>query len=205
MTRGQLVVQVFSPQTPRAVWPLSTENSGIRLVPEWPTLPDPQGSDSAAPPPARPPPASLCPQAIEGAAPAPPPTPSQATVARRLQMTGVRTGPPTRVAGQAWGLMDSRTSTVGPRAASQHLGLVLPGEGGRKAGNAARRPRPRGARPRQARAWHPPVRTRGRYLRGRGRGARPAAAGNTGTTRSWPAARARPHLPTLLASARRSP
>lgn len=58
LTRGQLVVQVFSPQTPRAVWPLSTENSGIRLVPEWPTLPDPQGSDSAAPPP-RPPAASF--------------------------------------------------------------------------------------------------------------------------------------------------
>lgn len=33
----------------------------------------------------------------------------------------------------------------------------------------------------------PPIRTRSRYLRGSGRGARPAAAGNISMTRSWPA------------------
>lgn len=62
---------------------------------------------------------------------------------------------------------------------------------------AQTRPQPRTA---SAPAGLPPVRTRGRYLRGRGRGARPAAAGNTGKTRSWPATRARPAA--LLAAAR---
>lgn len=40
---------------PRADWPLSTENSDISLSlgPERPTLPDPQGSDSAGPEPLR--------------------------------------------------------------------------------------------------------------------------------------------------------
>lgn len=51
-------------------------------------------------------------------------------------------------------------------------------------------------------AWLPPVRTRGQYLRGHGRGARPAAAGNTSKTRSWPACRPRLRPPPLLAAGR---
>ena len=164
----------------RADWPLSTENSDIRLGPERPTLPDPQGSDSAGPG------TSPQPRGQRRAALAPPPAPSTLTVARRLQVTGVRRGPPTRLAGQARASFSPGRARRG-RGPPPHT-LALPGEGGREAGRDARRPRPRGAPPKQARVWHPPVRTRGRYLRGRGKGARPAAARNTGTTRSWPAA-----------------
>lgn len=117
------------------------------------------------------------------AAPAPSPAPSHVNCGRtppghrRGGKRGAREG---RRPGT--GLVGSGTGTGG------RLPTPWPGKGGREARRATRRPRPRGAPPTWARAWHPPVRTRGRYLRGRGRGARPATAGNTGTTRSWPAA-----------------
>lgn len=101
----------------------------------------------------------------------------------------MRRGPPTTLAGQARASFSPGQARRGRRPPPHTL--ALPGESGREAVRDARCPRPRGAPPRQARAWHPPVRTQGRYLRGRGKGARPAAAGNTGTTRSWPAACAR--------------
>lgn len=101
----------------------------------------------------------------------------------------MRRGPPTTLAGQARASFSPGQARRG-RGPPPHT-LALPGESGREPVRDARRPRPRGAPPRHARAWHPPVRTQGRYLRGRGKGARPAAAGNTGTTRSWPAACAR--------------
>jgi hypothetical protein len=78
---------------------------------------------------------------------------------------------------------------VGPEIRPASHTLALRGDRGREAWRSAPPP-PGPAEPRRGRPGLPLVRTRGRYLRWRGRGARPAAAGNTRTTRSWPAARA---------------
>lgn len=104
------------------------------------------------------------------------------TVARRHQATGVR-GAAREARRPGPGLVGSRSGTRGRLPTPRPGGKVVVTPDAPHAG-----PRPRGALPTWARAWRPPARTRGRYLRGHGRGARPAAAGNTGTTRSWPAA-----------------
>lgn len=124
------------------------------------------------------------------------PFPSPAPRELRPNATGVSRGPPTRVVGQACGAW-SPGLAPGSRAASSHVGTAR--GRCREARHAARRLSPAGP----GRAWLPPGRTRGQYLRGRGRGARPAAAGNTGTTLSWPAAA--PASTSLFAAARGSP
>lgn len=77
-------------------------------------------------------------------------------------------------------------SRTGPGAEGHLPTLALLGKGGSHAASGPVGP---------ARAWLPPISTRGQYLRGHGRGARPAAAGNTSTTRSWPEAGAGTHRP----------
>lgn len=179
-------VQVFSSRTPKADWPLPAENSSISLRPELPTRSDtPRAvSDSAAPG------ASQHPRGQGEAASAPSPAPLR--VNRGPRTPGYRREQGVAHEGRGPGPvpMASRTGL----GAEGHLPiLALLGKGSHAASG------PVGP----ARAWLPPISTRGQYLRAHGRDARPAAAGNTSTMRSWPEAGAcNLHPPPLLPAAR---